>query len=96
MQGTGPRTVPATRWAWCAPTPAAVVTTLPLVSRGGAGVPTSVQGVRCVVVHENLRGHNVMAWDFCMNFAKDNELLVFHGEVPESLPLVPKGVRTTS
>jgi hypothetical protein len=26
------------------------------------------------VVDEALRSHNVMAWDFCMNFAKDNEL----------------------
>jgi hypothetical protein len=37
-------------------------------------VPTSVNGVRCVIVDTALRNHNVMAWDFCMNFAKDNEL----------------------
>ncbi len=45
-------------------------------------VPTSVHGVRCVVVDEALRGFDVMAWDFCMNFAKDNELQTFHGKPP--------------
>lgn len=49
-------------------------------------VPNSVLGVRCVVIHENLRAHDVMAWDFCMNFATDNELLVFHGAPPTELP----------
>ncbi|GAB4216584.1 MAG: DUF3579 domain-containing protein [Rhodoferax sp.] len=48
-------------------------------------VPTSVQGIRSVVVHEDLRSHHVMAWDFVMNFAKDNELQVFHGEPPADL-----------
>ena len=42
-------------------------------------VPMSVNGVRCVVVHPDLRDHDVMAWDFCMNFAKDNDLQVSHG-----------------
>ena len=36
--------------------------------------------MRCVVVHDDLRAHNVMAWDFVMGFAKDNELQVHHGE----------------
>jgi hypothetical protein len=35
--------------------------------------------VRCVVVHPDLRDHNVMAWDFCMNFAKDNDLKISQG-----------------
>jgi len=42
-------------------------------------IPTSVNGVRCVVVHSDLRDYDVMAWDFCMNFAKDNELQVSQG-----------------
>jgi hypothetical protein len=42
-------------------------------------VPTSVNGVRCVVVHRDLRDYDVMAWDFCMNFAKDNDLQVSQG-----------------
>lgn len=42
-------------------------------------IPTSVNGVRCVVVHADLRDYDVMAWDFCMNFAKDNDLQVSQG-----------------
>ncbi|MBB1075722.1 DUF3579 domain-containing protein [Rhodoferax sp. 4810] len=45
-------------------------------------VPTSVNGVRCVIVDDALRKHDVMAWDFCMNFAKDNELQTFEGVPP--------------
>jgi hypothetical protein len=45
-------------------------------------VPTSINHVRCVIVHPDLRAHNVMAWDFVMNFAKDNELQVHQGEPP--------------
>ena len=43
-------------------------------------VPNSVDGVRCVVVHRDLRDYDVMAWDFCMNFAKDNDLQVLQGK----------------
>ncbi len=39
-------------------------------------IPTSVDHVKCVVVHSDLRDHDVMAWDFCMHFAQDNELQV--------------------
>lgn len=49
-------------------------------------VPTSVNGVRCVVVHTDLRDHNVMAWDFCMNFAKDNDLKISQGAPDPDLP----------
>lgn len=45
-------------------------------------VPTSVDGVRCVIVDRDLHDYDVMAWDFCMNFAIDNELQVSHGEPP--------------
>lgn len=37
-------------------------------------VPTIINGVKCVVVHRDLRECNVMAWDFVMNFARDNDL----------------------
>jgi len=30
--------------------------------------------VKCVIVSEELRGVEPMAWDFVMNFAKDNHL----------------------
>ncbi len=37
-------------------------------------VPTISSGVKCVVVHSELRSFNPRAWDFVMNFARDNEL----------------------
>lgn len=39
-------------------------------------VPTVIDGVKCVVVNEALREIEVMAWDFVMNFARDNNLQV--------------------
>jgi len=54
--------------------------------RGGIGdhigyspycVPTTLGEVKCVVVNEALRKLEPMAWDFVMNFAKDNDLQVF-------------------
>lgn len=41
--------------------------------------PTTLGGVKCVVVNEALRKVEPMAWDFVMNFAKDNDLQVFEG-----------------
>ncbi len=45
-------------------------------------VPQLIDGVRCVLVNEALKGIEPMAWDFVMNFARDNQLRV--DEVPES------------
>jgi len=39
-------------------------------------VPRLINGVKCVVVNSELRGHEPMAWDFVINFAKDNDLQV--------------------
>jgi hypothetical protein len=39
-------------------------------------VPHVVDGVKCVQVNEALRGIEPMAWDFVMNFARDNQLQV--------------------
>lgn len=39
-------------------------------------VPRVVEGIKCVMVSEALRGIEPMAWDFVMNFARDNELQV--------------------
>ena len=39
-------------------------------------VPTVIGGVKCVVVNRELRDYEPMAWDFLMNFAKDNDLQV--------------------
>lgn len=53
--------------------------------RGGVGanigyspycVPTAMGEVKCVVVNEKLRKIEPMAWDFVMNFARDNDLQV--------------------
>jgi len=38
--------------------------------------PTTLDGVKCVVVHRSLHAHEPMAWDFIVNFAKDNDLQV--------------------
>ena len=39
-------------------------------------VPRLINGVKCVIVNEALKGIEPMAWDFVMNFARDNELQV--------------------
>jgi hypothetical protein len=43
-------------------------------------VPQVINGVRCVLVNEALKDIEPMAWDFVMNFARDNHLPV--SEVP--------------
>lgn len=53
--------------------------------RGGIGayigyspycVPRVINGVKCVIVNEELKLIEPMAWDFVMNFARDNQLQV--------------------
>lgn len=39
-------------------------------------VPRTVDGHKCVLVNEALRGIEVLAWDFVMNFARENQLEV--------------------
>lgn len=39
-------------------------------------VPQLVDGVKCVIVSEALKDLEPMAWDFVMNFARDNGLQV--------------------
>lgn len=39
-------------------------------------VPRTVEGHKCVLINEALRGVEVLAWDFVMNFARDNNLEV--------------------
>jgi ABC-type proline/glycine betaine transport system substrate-binding protein len=41
-----------------------------------AEVKGKIEDIKCVVVHTDLRDEHPMAWDFVMNFAKDNDLLV--------------------
>lgn len=37
---------------------------------------TTVDGVKCVIVNRELRVVEPMAWDFCLSFARDNDLQV--------------------
>ncbi|NPC56266.1 DUF3579 domain-containing protein [Caenimonas soli] len=39
-------------------------------------IPTLIGGVKAVVVNSELRNLEPMAWDFVLNFAKDNDLQV--------------------
>jgi hypothetical protein len=45
-------------------------------------VPRVIDGVKCVIVSDALRGVEPMAWDFVMNFARDNALRVAEWEPP--------------
>ena len=37
-------------------------------------VPRVINGVKCVIVNEQLRDIEPMAWDFVLHFARDNDL----------------------
>jgi hypothetical protein len=43
-------------------------------------VPNSLDGQKCVIVHRDIREANVMAWDFLMGFAKDNNLQIIQAQ----------------
>jgi hypothetical protein len=50
-------------------------------------VPRVIEGVKNVIVDERLRALEPMAWDFVMNFARDNGLRVFEGHLgPDGQP----------
>lgn len=49
-------------------------------------LPTTLNGVRCLVVSETLREIECMAFDFLMNFAKDNNLQVEHACLLQASP----------
>ena len=51
-------------------------------------VPRVINGVKCVIVNEALREVEPMAWDFVMNFARDNALQVAEACL---LPEPPRG-----
>jgi hypothetical protein len=53
-------------------------------------VPRVIGGVKFVIVDEALREIEPMAWDFVMNFARDNDLQVSDAcLLPESQPPKP-------
>ncbi|MBC5782059.1 DUF3579 domain-containing protein [Ramlibacter sp. USB13] len=43
-------------------------------------IPTVIEGVKCVIVNRELRDYEPMAWDFVINFARDNNLKVSEGK----------------
>jgi hypothetical protein len=50
-------------------------------------VPRMVDGIKCVIVDVRLKSVEVMAWDFAIHFARDNNLRtrqIAAGSVPES------------
>jgi hypothetical protein len=53
-------------------------------------IPTLINGVRCVVVNAELREAEPMAWDFAINFAKDNNLQIAEACL---IPDAPSGRR---
>jgi Protein of unknown function (DUF3579) len=52
-------------------------------------VPRTVEGQKCVLVNEALRGIEPMAWDFVMNFARDNDLEVREVRIIAPVVLAP-------
>jgi hypothetical protein len=45
-------------------------------------VPRTVDGVKGVIVNEALKDIELMAWEFVMNFARDNHLVVVEPAAP--------------
>lgn len=52
-------------------------------------VPNTLDGNKCVIVHTDLLDDEPMAWDFVMNFAKDNGLQVVEACLLPDVPLKP-------
>ena len=48
--------------------------------------PRVIEGIKCVIVSEELRGVEPMAWEFVMNFARDNDLRVQDGSLSSQGP----------
>ncbi len=46
-------------------------------------IPRVIGSLKCVIVDERLKDIEPMAWDFVMNFARDNGLKVVEGGAPE-------------
>jgi hypothetical protein len=63
--------------------------------RGGIGayigyspycVPRVMGGVKCVMVDEAVRDVELLAWDFVMSFARDNDLQVVDADAAAASP----------
>ena len=53
-------------------------------------VPNVIEGVKCVIVNRELRDYEPMAWDFVVNFARDNDLQVTEASRPAPPPTAPR------
>lgn len=54
-------------------------------------IPQVINGVKCVVLNQALRDYDAMAWDFVMNFARDNDLQVVEACLLPDPPPAPAG-----
>jgi len=54
-------------------------------------VPRVINGIKCVIVSEALKSVEPMAWDFVMNFARDNKLQVVDACLLPDPPAAPGG-----
>lgn len=54
-------------------------------------VPSTIDGVKCVIVNRQLRDLEPMAWDFCLNFARDNALQLREGDGRGQMLVPPAG-----
>lgn len=52
-------------------------------------VPNTINGIKCVVVHVDLKEAEPMAWDFVMHFARDNRLQVAEACLIPDVPPKP-------
>ncbi|OSZ76246.1 DUF3579 domain-containing protein [Hydrogenophaga sp. IBVHS1] len=52
-------------------------------------VPNTINGIKCVVVHVDLKEAEPMAWDFVMHFARDNRLQVAEACLLPDTPPMP-------
>lgn len=50
-------------------------------------IPTTINGVKCVIVDRDMQASEPMAWDFCMNFARDNDLQLLEACLLPDLPV---------
>ena len=53
--------------------------------------PRVIEGVKCVIVSEDLKALEPMAWDFVLNFARDNDLMVVDACLLPDPPPAPAG-----
>jgi hypothetical protein len=97
IQGTTPDGQPFRPSDWAERLAGAMSSFRPDGVQGGIGayigysplcVPRVVDGVKCVIVSEALRGIEPMAWDFVMNFARDNQLRLTEAGLNQEPPKV--------